>query len=70
VQVLLTLHPGGRVLLEASVSAAGKRKLYLIDPQGGSLTVIPEGWEGAAAEADTEAREESEPPTDQAVETA
>ena len=38
----LEAHP----LLQISVSAAGKRKLYLVDPQGGSLTVKADGGPG------------------------
>ena len=37
VQVLVAFRAGSHPLLQISVSAAGKRKLYLVDPQGGSL---------------------------------
>jgi hypothetical protein len=46
VQVLITLHPGSQILLEARVSTAQKQKLYLIDPHGGSLTVKADGGSG------------------------
>ncbi|HEY1423355.1 MAG TPA: hypothetical protein VGF20_07880 [Candidatus Acidoferrum sp.] len=49
VQVLLTIHPGSPTLLEAKVSAGAKQKLYLIDPKGGSLTVIANGGNGGSA---------------------
>jgi hypothetical protein len=49
VQVLLTMHPGSPVLLEAKVSASGKQKLYLINPNGGSLTVTANGGNGGSA---------------------
>lgn len=37
-------HP----LLQVSVSALGKQKFYLIDPQGGSLTVHADGGQGGS----------------------
>jgi hypothetical protein len=37
-----------RPLLQVSVSAAGKQKLCLVDPQGGSLTVSADGGPGGA----------------------
>jgi len=46
VQVQVALQSGSHPLLQVAVSAVGKRKLYLIDPQGGSLTVHADG--GAA----------------------
>jgi hypothetical protein len=46
VQVRATLRPGTHALLQVSVSAAGKQRLYLVDPQGGALTVKADG--GAA----------------------
>jgi hypothetical protein len=49
VQVRITLRPGPHPLFQASVSAAGKQRLYLIDPQGGALTVKADG--GLAAQA-------------------
>jgi len=46
VEILVTLRPGNHPLLQASVSAAGHRRLYLVDPQGGSLTVRADGGSG------------------------
>jgi hypothetical protein len=48
VQVQVTLRPGAHPLLQASVSAAGKRRLYLIDPQGGALTIEADGGPGGS----------------------
>ncbi|MGH9745063.1 MAG: hypothetical protein ACRD59_02985 [Candidatus Acidiferrales bacterium] len=48
VQILVTLRPGAHPLLQASVSAAGKRRLYLVDPQGGALTVKADGGSGGS----------------------
>lgn len=48
VDVRVTLRPGARPLLQASVSAAGKRRLYLVDPQGGALTVKADGGPGGS----------------------
>jgi hypothetical protein len=52
VDVMITLHPGtsgsGDPLLEASVTALGKRRLYLIEPHGGSLTVKADGGAGGS----------------------
>jgi hypothetical protein len=48
VQVRMTLKSEGRPLLQVSVSAAGKQKLYLVDPQGGSLTVKADGGTGGS----------------------
>ena len=46
-QVFLTLRPGTPQLLQAGVLAPGhKERFYLIDPQGGSLTVISAGGAG------------------------
>lgn len=49
VDVRVTLQTGTRPLLQVSVSAAGHRKLYLVDPQGGSLTVKADGGPGGSA---------------------
>lgn len=54
VQVRVTLKSESHPLLQVSVSAAGKLKLYVVDPQGGSLTVKADGGpegrgEGVAA---------------------
>lgn len=48
VQVRVTLRPGSHPLLQVSVSAAGHNKLYLVDPQGGSLTVKADGGPGGS----------------------
>jgi hypothetical protein len=48
VEVRLTLQPGGHPLLQASVSALGKQRLYLVDPQGGSLTVKADAGAGGS----------------------
>jgi hypothetical protein len=48
VQILLTLRPGAHPLLQASVSAAGKKRLYLVDPAGGALTVKADGGTGGS----------------------
>jgi len=54
VQVVVTMHPGSRVLLEVSVSPAsgmpailaGKQQFFLIDPYGGLLSVTANGGSG------------------------
>ncbi|MGA7917352.1 MAG: hypothetical protein WCA00_19115 [Candidatus Acidiferrales bacterium] len=48
VQIEMTLRPGTPPLLQVSVSAAGKRRLYLVDPQGGALTVTADGGRGGS----------------------
>jgi hypothetical protein len=48
VQVRVTLRSGAHSLLQASVAAAGKTRLYLIDPQGGALTVSADGGAGGS----------------------
>jgi uncharacterized membrane protein YgcG len=48
VQVQVTLMPGSHPLLQASVLAAGHKRLYLVDPQGGSLTVKADGGSGGS----------------------
>jgi hypothetical protein len=48
VQIQIALRTGSHPLLQASVSAAGHKRLYLIDPQGGSLTVRADGGEGGS----------------------
>jgi len=48
VQIPVTLRPGNPPLLQASVSAAGKQRLYLVDPQGGALTVKADGGPGGS----------------------
>lgn len=46
VQVRVSMQAGAHDLLQVEVSAAGKQKFYLIDPQGGSLTVNADGGPG------------------------
>lgn len=48
VDVKVALRSGSHPLLQVSVSAAGRQKLYLIDPQGGSLTVTADGGAGGS----------------------
>jgi hypothetical protein len=48
VDMRVTLRPGAHPLLQVSVSAAGKRRLYLVDPQGGALTVKADGGPGGS----------------------
>lgn len=48
VQIQVTLRPGSHPLLQARVSAAGHKRLYLVDPQGGSLTVRADGGDGGS----------------------
>ena len=48
VQVRVALRSGSHPLLQVSVFAAGKQKLYLVDPQGGSLTVRADGGPGGS----------------------
>jgi len=48
VQIQVALRPGSPPLLQASVSAAGHKRLYLVDPQGGSLTVKADGGPGGS----------------------
>jgi hypothetical protein len=48
VQIRVALKSEGRPLLQVSVSAAGKEKFYLVDPQGGSLTVKADGGPGGS----------------------
>ena len=46
VQIRVALRAGTHPLLQVSVSSAGKQRFYLIDPQGGSLTVSADGGRG------------------------
>jgi len=46
VLVRITLRPGSHPLLQAGVSARGVEQLFLVDPQGGTLTVLDEGGSG------------------------
>lgn len=48
VQVRMTLRAGAHPLLQVSVLANGHQKFYLVDPQGGSLTVKADGGEGGS----------------------
>jgi hypothetical protein len=48
VQVQVTLRPGSHPLLQASVTAAGHHRYYLVDPQGGSLMVRADGGSGGS----------------------
>jgi hypothetical protein len=48
VQIQVTLRPGSHPLLQASVIAAGHHRYYLVDPQGGSLTVKADGGPGGS----------------------
>jgi hypothetical protein len=48
VQVRVALRSGSHPLLQVAVSALGKNKLYLVDPQGGSLTVNADGGPGGS----------------------
>jgi hypothetical protein len=49
VTVVVTLRPGSKPLLEIGVTASGhKQRLYLVDPQGGSLTVSSVGGSGGS----------------------
>jgi hypothetical protein len=46
VQVLMALQPGSTPLIQCSVSASAHRRLYLVDLQGGTLTVHADGGPG------------------------
>ncbi|HTD23243.1 MAG TPA: hypothetical protein VK738_11345 [Terriglobales bacterium] len=48
VQVRVALRSGNHPLLQVGVSAGGGERLFLMDPQGGSLTVSSEGGAGGA----------------------
>ena len=48
VQLQVTLRAGSHPLLQVSVSALGHQKFYLVDPQGGSLTVNADGGRGGS----------------------
>ena len=48
VQVRVTVRPGTHPLLQASVTASGKQRLYLVDPTGGALTVKADGGPGGS----------------------
>jgi hypothetical protein len=48
VQIRVAFRAGSHPLLQVGVSAAGHQKLYLLDPQGGSLTVRADGGSGGS----------------------
>jgi hypothetical protein len=48
VQVRLTIRPGERPLLQACVSGPGQDEYFLVDPNGGSLTIKAEGGAGGS----------------------
>ena len=48
VQVRVALRSGSHPLLQVSVTAASHHRLYLVDPQGGSLTVSSVGGSGGS----------------------
>lgn len=48
VQVRVALRAGTHPLLQVAVSAAGHQKLYLVDPQGGTLMVKADGGPGGS----------------------
>jgi hypothetical protein len=48
VQVLVALKSGNHPLLQVRVSAGRDERLYLVDPEGGSLTVTSEGGPGGS----------------------
>lgn len=48
VQVFITVRSGAHPLLQVSVSAAAETRLYLVDPQGGALTVKADGGRGGS----------------------
>jgi hypothetical protein len=48
VQIRVALRSGSGPLLQVSVSAVGEQRFYLVDPHGGSLTVIADGGPGGS----------------------
>lgn len=48
IDVRIALAPGAHPLLQVSASAPSHRRLYLVDPQGGSLTVRADGGPGGS----------------------
>jgi hypothetical protein len=48
VQVRVTLRPGSHPLLQIGVSGQGRESFFLVDPQGGSLTVLDQGGSGGS----------------------
>jgi len=48
VQVRIALRSGANPLLQVGVAALGRNKLYLVDPQGGLLTITADGGSGGS----------------------
>lgn len=48
VAVQVALQAGSQPLLQVAVSSGGKKKFYLVDPKGGSLTVHADGGPGGS----------------------
>jgi len=48
VQVQVALQAGSHPLLQVRVAAAGHKRLYLVDPQGGTLSVKADGGAGGS----------------------
>jgi hypothetical protein len=48
VQVRVALRAGSHPLLQVGVSGQGRESFFLVDPQGGSLTVLDEGGSGGS----------------------
>lgn len=48
VQVRVTLRAGTEPLLQLSVAAVGKTRLYLVDPKGGALSILANGGAGGS----------------------
>jgi len=48
VQIRVALRAGSHPLLQVAVSASGRQKFYLVDPQGGTLTVTADGGAGGS----------------------
>lgn len=48
VLIRITLRPGSHPLLQAAVVSRGLGKLFLVDPQGGTLTVRDDGGSGGS----------------------
>jgi hypothetical protein len=49
VQVRIALRGGNHPLLQVAVYAANHKRFFLVDPQGGSLTVTADGGSGGSA---------------------
>jgi hypothetical protein len=45
-QIQVAFRSGLRPLLQVAISGAGRRELFLVDPQGGSLTIKADGGRG------------------------